>query len=105
LLRQWLESSEPLQASTIVWTEFLCGPLSDMETSLARDLLQEVIPLSAQHAALAARLFDSSGRRRGSLADCMIAAVAIQSDAQLATSNPRDFVRLEPYGLILAGRL
>ncbi len=65
-------------------------------------MVSERIPFGEGEATLAARLFDDSGRRRGSLADCMIAATAIRAGAALATANPKDFRRFASAGLSLA---
>ena len=61
------------------------------------------IEAERQAAEEAARLFNLTGRRRGSHADCMIAASAIVAGAPLATLNAADFQPLVPFGLSLQG--
>ncbi|MGH7720420.1 MAG: type II toxin-antitoxin system VapC family toxin [Gemmatimonadaceae bacterium] len=100
-LRQWLRAGESLAIDAIAWTEFLCGPLSSDAIAVAGQLLGEPVPFGASESEVAARLFNESGRRRGTLVDCMIAAGAIQRGAALATSNDADFRRLAPFGLEL----
>lgn len=90
-LRGWVESGEPLAISSVAWAEFLCGPLAAEDATLASAIFGEALPFTAQDAAVAAAAFNAGGRRRGTLADCMIAAVAVGADASLATSNHRDF--------------
>jgi predicted nucleic acid-binding protein len=51
---------------------------------------------------LAAQLFNHTGRRSRTLADCMIAAVAIRCGVQLATANTADFQPFVTHGLVLA---
>lgn len=75
--------------SSVAWTEFVCGPVEPAEVDLASGILQRVEPFTADDGLLAARLFNRIGRRRGTLADCMIAAAAISVEAPLATANPR----------------
>jgi len=99
LLRRWLRDRTPLAISAIAWTEFLCGPLRPREIQLAAQIVGEVLPFRQDEAAAAAELFNGSGRRRGTLVDCMLAAAAMSRDAALATSNPADFRRLETRGL------
>jgi len=104
LLRRWLSDGEHLGTSAVAWAEFLCGPVSDEAASSAATLVGEPEPLDASAATAAARLFNETGRRRGSLSDCMIAASAVQAGAQLATADVADFRRFEPLGLSLVGR-
>jgi len=101
-LRAWLGAGETLGMSTIAWTEFLCGPVERPLLGLVTELVAQLIPFVEDHAALAATLFNESGRRRGSLVDCMIAATAIRGGAMLATANPGDFGRFEVAGLQVA---
>jgi predicted nucleic acid-binding protein len=74
----------------------------DTDLDLVTRVMSERVPFGEGEATLAARLFNDSGRRRGSLADCMIAATAIRAGAALATENPKDFRRFESAGLSLA---
>lgn len=99
--RQWIESGEAPGVSAVAWTEFLCGPVSAGEIDIAGRLLAERTPFTEEDAEIAARLFNDSGRRRGTLADCMMAAVSIRIGARLATTNRSDFERLEGSGLRL----
>lgn len=98
-LREWLGAGTRLAISAIGWAEFLCGPMAAQDIELAGQIIQEQVPFEGEDATLCARLFNLSGRRRGSLTDCMIAATAVRLDAPLATSNPQDFHRLEAAGL------
>jgi len=100
-LRGWLLERMPVRVSALAWAEFLCGPLDAEQRALAEHLVGEPIPLLAQDASAAARLFNDTGRRRGSLTDCLIAATALRAGAALATTNARDFRRLQAFGLRL----
>lgn len=101
-LRGWLSAGEGIAISAVAWGEFLCGPLGPDETSLAAEVVGDPVPLDAAAAALAADLFNRSGRRRGSMLDCFIAAAALASGARLATTNQADFRRFDEAGLVLA---
>lgn len=101
-LSSWLKAGAALGISAISWTEFLCGPVSARDAALAQQFLGTPIPFGPNDAAQAARSFNASSRRRGSMLDCMIAAQAISANASLATSNRADFRKLEPFGVQLA---
>jgi len=98
----WASTQEILAISAIAWAEFLCGPLDTTGESLARQIFPNPEPFLPADAVLAASLFNQTGRRSRSLADCMIAAVAIRCGAKLATINAGDFQPFGKYGLLLA---
>jgi predicted nucleic acid-binding protein len=101
--QDWLAAGESLSASSIVWSEFLNGPVTPREVSRAEAVLQSrIVPFGKPEALLAANLFNNTGRRRGSRFDCLIAATAISGQAALATVNRADFEPFVPHGLRLA---
>ncbi len=99
LLRGWLGDGEPLGISAVCWAEFLCGPVRAAEVELVARVVGEPAPFESGPAATTARLFNLSGRRRGSFVDCMVAATALRAEAKLATANPADFRRFASAGL------
>jgi predicted nucleic acid-binding protein len=104
-LRAWVRAQRPVGISAISWAKFLYGPVSENDVETASHVLREPVPFVAADATLAARLFETGGRRRGTLADCMIAATAIRSAAELASANLGDFRRFRSAGLkLVTGR-
>lgn len=101
-LRSWIKRGEGLAVSAIAWAEFRCGPLQPEELLLAEGMLGECRDFTEDDAESAARLYNESGRRRGSLADCMIAAAALNDGASLATANEKDFRPLRELGAAIA---
>jgi predicted nucleic acid-binding protein len=100
--RSWASARENFNVSSVAWAEFLCGPLDATAESIARQIFPNPEPLLSVDATLAAKLFNQTGRRSRSLADCMIAAVAIRCGAKLATINSADFQPFVQHGLVLA---
>jgi predicted nucleic acid-binding protein len=101
-LRMWRRDGEDVGISSIGWSEFLCGRLTSPEKALAQKLFPAPEPFLASDAHQAAELFNATGRRSRSLADCQIAAVALRCNARLATSNISDFVLFQGHGLKFA---
>ena len=101
-LRGWLRDGTRPGISAVAWTEFLCGPVSASDLKLAMEIVGRCLEFTPEHATEAAILFNRSGRRRGTLVDCMIAAVALGEGAAVATTNPDDFRRFRDSGLELA---
>ena len=101
-LQAWLTSGEDIGISAIAWSEFLCGPVTMPEEALAQLILAAPEPFLATDARSAATLFNATGRRSRTLADCQIAAVALRCGARIATGNLPDFNPFQNHGLILA---
>lgn len=103
-VEDWLIAGQALAASAVAWTEFLNGPVTQIEALHAEAVLQsQIVPFGRTEAALAAELFNKTGRKRGSRFDCLIAATAILAQAELATINQIDFQVFTPHGLKLTG--
>lgn len=100
-LRRWIQQGNPLGMSAVAWAELLCGPLTPSELEFAAEMVGQHRDFTPEQAAVAAQLFNESGRRRGSLVDCMIAAAALAEGASLATANEADFRRFKTSGLEL----
>ena len=102
-LRRWIMDGEKLGISAIAWAEFQCGPLHTAEVATVAAIISNHHDFTKDDAETAARLFNESGRRRGSLIDCLIAAAALADDASVATTNTADFQRFLDFGVKLAG--
>lgn len=103
-LERMLNEREELFASAIAWAEFTCGKNAvrgPQEVAHVRSLLSEVVPASEEEADLAAELYNQTGRRKGTLPDCMIAATAILRKEPLLTID-EGFKVFEALGLELA---
>jgi predicted nucleic acid-binding protein len=98
-LRAWLQEATTVGISAVSWAEFLCGPVDAEDVALAARIVGDPVEFTAEDSSGTARLFNLAGRRRGSLTDCMIAAVALRVGASMATTNPGDFGRFEAAGL------
>ena len=100
----WLKTGKSVTTSAVAWSEFCNGPLSKAQKDAAFAVLdRKITDFTWREAEEAARLFNLSGRRRGSHIDCMIAAAAMVAGVPLATLNRVDFDRLVPFGLMLEG--
>ena len=99
-LRRYLADEAPIAMTAVAWAEFHCGPLAEHDRSLAAAVVGEALSLTADHAARAAELFNHGGRRRGTFVDCLIAAVAVDAGASLATANPQDFAGIPGLRLV-----
>lgn len=102
-ITEWLEEREPISMAAVAWYEFLCGPVTGEEITLATAILTAgVIPFTDVQASKSAQLFNAVNRSRRFRVDAMIAATAITSGSRLATRNHVDFEPFVVHGLSLA---
>ena len=93
---------EPAAVCSVVWYEFLIGPINTDEIDLARAFIQDrIVDVDQKDAALAATLFNTAGRKRKLKTDALIAAAAIRADARFVTVNKIDFDPFVGQGLRL----
>jgi predicted nucleic acid-binding protein len=101
-LKRWMSAGETLHVSSMAWAEFVGGPLPEGALPDIEALVGTSLPSTSEDALHAARLFNATGRRPRSLADCIIAAVAIRSTAESATNDVAHCSRFAEFGLRLA---
>jgi predicted nucleic acid-binding protein len=102
IILECLIADEPLSVSAVTWAEYLCGPLKSGEEGRCLTFLSRIEPVDASTAALAAHLFNATGKREHSMGDCILAATAILSNEALATENAETFEPFVAHGLIIA---
>lgn len=100
-ITQWSAQGETFCASSVVWYEFLCGPVDPAQIATMRAMLQDIVPFDEVQAQEAARLFNACGRKRHLRVDAMIAAAATTRHSILATNNTDDFCAFVGAGLAL----
>ena len=97
-----IAGGDQMETSAIAWHEYARGPLLPEDQARTACLLEgRIVALTRQMAELAAHLFNETGRRRASTADCLIAAAAIKANAELLTDNVTDYEGFVPHGLRL----
>ncbi len=100
-LLHWAEQGETFCVSTIVWYEFLCGPITAQQENAIKLMIKEIVPFDSAVAKSAAILFNQIGRKRKLRVDTMIAATAISRKIPFATHNTDDFMNFVPFELML----
>jgi predicted nucleic acid-binding protein len=101
-LLEWTRAGETVGACCLAWFGFLCGPTTAQQRALLDELLDADRPaMTPESSALAAQLFNVTGRRSRSQFDCLIAASAIVAGDPLASANATHFRPFEPHGLRL----
>jgi predicted nucleic acid-binding protein len=101
-LAGWAQAGEGLLTPMSAWYEFLCGPVTPAQVQAMRAFLVDIVPFDEPQALVAAKLFNTAGRKRVLRVDAMIAATALVARAPLATQNQADFALFAGSGLKFA---
>lgn len=102
-VRRLKEDGASFACSAVVWSEFLNGPADETSVLLVDAFLErQILSFEREDAALAARLFNVTGRKRGLRFDSMVAASALRRGEELLTLNRDDFEPFVKTGLKLA---
>ena len=97
-----LEEGWTAGTDAVAWHEYVRGPmLAEDRERVLLILENRVSALTRDIAERAAKLFNATGRRRASTADCLIAAACVQADAELVTDNASDFAAFTKHGMKL----
>jgi predicted nucleic acid-binding protein len=101
-LRQFIESSERIHVTTLVFFEWRRGPrlpeeIEDQEMLFPPD---QLIAFGHAEAQVAADLYRKVKRPRGRELDIAIAACAVAHNARLWTLNPQDFKDIPDLNLV-----
>ena len=100
-VEQQLARGEEIVVSSLVWYEFLVGPIDRNEIAFVlRFLAKAPITFDEPLARQAAKLFNRTGRTRKRKIDTMIAATALVFGGRIATGNLQDFQCFDPFGLV-----
>lgn len=100
-MMHWSRQAKSLLVPSVVWYEFISGPVNPKQCTSIRAMIHEVIPFEEIQSELAAHLWNETNRNRSMRMDAMIAATAIHIKSPLATSNLKDFEPFTPLGLTL----
>ena len=99
-VEQQLAQGEEIVVCSIVWYEFLVGPINQNEIAFVLSFLARApITIDEPLAQQAAKLFNQTGRARKRKTDTMIAATALAFGGRIATGNAQDFQCFDPFGL------
>ncbi len=102
ILKSKLQTGWICSTSAIAWHEFVSGLLNSEQKQDIWDFLEgRILPLDFKIAELASEIFNKSGRKKGSRADCIIAATAIHHKSTLLTWNKTDFKNIKKLGFAL----
>jgi predicted nucleic acid-binding protein len=99
-VEQQLAEGVDIVVSSIVWYEFLVGPIEKSEIAFVLSFLATApIMFDETLAVQSAKLFNETGRVRKRKTDTMIAATALAFGARIVTGNVQDFQCFESFGL------